>query len=114
MRTIPRVPFAIEYHDEKKHGFTQTTADDDWLNAIAAHKWIVLSHDGLQKNAMAVEAIKQHKIRCFCLEGAQAPVWDKITVLARGYRGICETVSSVKPPYIYRVTRDGKLKQVPI
>lgn len=108
------MPFAVEYHDDKKHGFCQTTQDDEWLDAIAHQKWVVLSHDGLFKNPMAVAAIKQHKIRCFCLEGAQAPVWDKITVLARSYREICNTVSSTKPPYIYRVSRDGKLKQVPI
>ncbi len=114
LQKVPRIPFDIEYHDDKKHGFNETTEDDVWLTAIAPTKWVVLSHDRLQHNAMAVAAIKHYKIRCFCLEGAQSPVWDKITVLARGYRDICETVSSVKPPYIYRVARSGKLTKIAI
>jgi hypothetical protein len=110
---VPRIPFGVEYHDDKKHGFSDNTPDDEWLAKIAHTGWIVLSHDNLHKNAMAVAAIKQHRLKCFCLEGAQAPVWDKITVLARGYRGICDTVSSVKAPYIYRVARaSGKLTRI--
>lgn len=112
LSAIPGVPFAVEYHDDKKHGFSQTTQDEVWLAAIASQRWVVLSHDGLHKNAMAVAAIKQHKLMCFCLEGAQMPIWEKLTILARNYRGICETVSSVKPPYIFLVSAKGRIRRV--
>jgi len=111
---IPKTPFVVEYYFEKKHGFDDTTEDDVWLTAIAGDKWVALSHDKLYKNPMAVAAIKQHRIRCFCLEGGDAPIWDKITVLARGFQGIREAVGSERPPYIYLVSRAGKLKRIDI
>lgn len=114
LKKIPKTPFVVEFYFEKKHGFGDTTEDDVWLADIAGHQWVALSHDKLYKNPMAVAAIKQHRIRCFCLEGAEAPVWDKITVLARGFKEIRETVNSVKPPYVFHVSRAGKLKRIVI
>lgn len=105
-----QTPFEIEFHDDKKHGFNETTSDDEWLNVIGQHKWVVLSHDKrFHKDSMAIEAVRQHKVACFYIDGGSLKSWDKLVLFCRCYIRIREIVKRTKPPYIYRVTHQGRV-----
>lgn len=100
-----RAPFDIEFHDDKKHGFSQAEEDDKWLSEVAKKKWIVISHDRrFHKNSLAMEAVKQHGGRVFYLDGGSSVSWDKLRRFAFAYKRIVAIASQQKAPFIYRVT----------
>ncbi|HEX3367625.1 hypothetical protein [Phenylobacterium sp.] len=103
-----KTPFDIEFHDDKKHGFKDETPDDEWLAAVGKRKWVVLSHDKrFHKDSMAMEAVKQHKVACFYVDGGSLTSWGKLVLFCRCYIRIRTIVKETKAPYIYRVTHRG-------
>ena len=72
--------------------FTQTTPDDEWLAKVGAERWIVFSHDRkFHKRLPQRTAIKQHKVGCFYLWGAN------VEILAQNHRSCVDTqYSSVR------------------
>lgn len=109
LRKIP-TPFVIEYHDEKKHNFHSQMPDDEWLAVVGKQKWVVLSHDKrFHKDSMAALAVKQHKVACFYMDGGQLRTWDKMVLFGRCYLRVRDIVKQTKPPYIYRITHQGRV-----
>lgn len=110
-------PFAVEFHHDpgNKFKFTQTTPDDEWLAKVGAEGWIVFSHDRkFHKRLPERTAIKQHKVGCFYLWGANDGIWFKTHCFMRGYDNIARCVATTPKPFIYSVARDGQVKQVRI
>lgn len=105
-----RAPFGVEFHDDKKHGFKHATPDDEWLAAVCAKKWIVVSHDKrFHSDSLAMEAVRQHAGRVFYLDGGSSVGWDKLRRFVVAYRRICAIVEREKAPFIYRVTYADKI-----
>lgn len=103
-----RPPFAVESH--YKQGFADEMPDDEWLTIVGKKGWIVLSHDAkFHREAPALEAIRQHKVACFYLWGAQVPVWNKVGHLTAVYPKIRNVTNREKRPYIYRATENNRL-----
>ena len=103
-------PFIVEFHDEKKHGFHDETPDDEWLAYVGQQKWVVLSHDKrFHKDSMAIEAVRQHKVACFYVDGAQLKSWDKLVLFARCFIRVRDIVKRTRAPYIYRITHQGRV-----
>jgi hypothetical protein len=70
-------PFKVESHYKPK--LRDDTPDDEWLSLVGENGWTVISHDcRFHKESPALEAIKQFKIKCFYLWGAQVPVWTRL------------------------------------
>lgn len=89
--------------------FKHDMPDDEWLAIIGRKGWIVISHDGKwHREEAPLAAIKQHKIPCFYLWGAQIPIWEKISLLSKVYPKIRKTVASEKKPFIYRFNQHGR------
>lgn len=110
LRKGKRLPFVVEYHDEKKHGFQQETPDDEWLAIVGRQKWVVLSLDKrFHKDSMAMEAVHQHKVACFYIDGGNYTPWERLILFARGYGRIREIIKTERPPYIYRLTHRGRV-----
>jgi len=106
-------PFAVEYHDDPKHGFTDTTPDDEWLGVVCSNKWVVISHDKrFHQDGLAVASVKQHGGKVFYLFGGSLPTWDKLRVFAQAYIRMRDIARREKPPFIYRVTASNRVLQV--
>jgi len=106
-------PFSVEYHHSKKNNFSQTMADDIWLEICGKNKWIVFSHD--QKfHTILVEAmaIKQHNVAAFYLPGANATTWEKLSYFVRAFPRILEIVKTDQAPYIYRVHPTTRIEKI--
>lgn len=102
----------IEHHAAH---FPQDEKDDKWLEHAGRWGWVVLSHDRkfhLLDNEKA--AIKQYKVGCFYLWGANATTWDKMKVFARAYDRIIDLATKTPTPYIFDVRKDGRIVRVPI
>lgn len=105
-----RAPFVIEYHDDRAHGFAQDEDDDQWLAAVSAKGWIVISHDKrFHTDSLAIEAVRQHNGRVFYLDGGSSVKWDKLRRFAVAYKRLREIADNQPAPFIYRVTYADKV-----
>ena len=58
--------------------------------------------------------LKQYAIGCFYLWGAEAPAWESFRLFARAYDRIVERAQTTPRPFVYKVTKDGRLLLVPL
>lgn len=106
-----RCPF--EVRDRGGEGFRHNMPDDEWLHQVGPKKWLVVSHDAKwQDESPAAAAIKQHKIGCFYLYGANSLAFFKLGGLAHNYNKIVKVVGTEKRPFIYRITSRNSLKKL--
>lgn len=104
-------PFNVE--DPWKMGFRDDMEDDEWLSVIGPKKWIVCSHDKKwQDESLAVAAIKQHKIGCFYLYGANSQNFFKVGSLAYNFHKVQSVLGKQKRPFIYTISSRNRLRRV--
>lgn len=101
-------PFSVQSHFKEQ--FADEMDDDEWLAIVGRKRWVVLSHDAkFHKLPAELEAVKQHKISCFYLWGAQMPTWYKIAHLSAVFPKISKIVNSERRPYIYRTNQQNRV-----
>lgn len=104
------IPIEVHYHQEH---FPMHEQDDNWLGTVGQLQWTVIGHDSrYHRRPTELSAIKQYKIGCFYLWGAEATRWEKLRCFARAYDGIIEAEANTTKPFIYRVTRMGLLRSI--
>jgi hypothetical protein len=87
--------------------------DDEWLHKVGSRGWVVISHDAKwHLEPAAIQAIRQHKIRCFYLYGANSLMFFKVKALAHNWEKISARIRQQKGPFIYRVSRFNRLNKV--
>jgi hypothetical protein len=108
-----RPPFLVEYHGNKGNRFKQDISDDKWLSAVGSKGWIAFSHDRKwHYEQPAIEAIRQHKIGCFYLPGANDDTWTKLHMFMRAHHRIMELAANAEKPFIFHLTALNKIEQV--
>ena len=108
-----RPPFNVEFHGNKNNKFKQNTPDDKWLSVVGQKEWIVFSHDRkFHTDTVAIKAIRQHKIGCFYICGANRNTWEKLISFVRGYHRIVVLAKSTERPYIFHLTELNRLEKV--
>lgn len=116
-KALHELHFDRQFHEMHYHQelFAMDASDDDWLPKIGRWGWTVIGHDS-QHHAQEAEisAIKQYNIGCFYLWGAESKRWEKMQCLARAYDKIVQAEMTTSRPFIYRITRAGLLRVVPI
>ena len=106
-------PFITEWQHSSTLRFNQTMRDDDWLEVCGKRKWIAFSHDRkFHSIDVEAEAIRQHKVACFCLCGANSETFDKLRYFVSAYPRIAEIARSETPPYLFRIQKTGRFTQV--
>lgn len=103
-----------ELHYHQQH-FPMNETDDVWLPQVGQRGWTVIGHDSqhhIQENE--ISAIKQYNIGCFYLWGAEAKRWEKMQCFAKAYERIIQAEMKTPRPFIYRVTKAGLLRLIPI
>jgi hypothetical protein len=117
LRTL-KVPLAGIHHYLERFPLSDNLpegGDDRWLSEVGKWGWVVISQDyHLHERENERYALKQHNIGCFYLWGAEAPKWEIMRCFARAYDKIIEAADNTPRPYIYRVSRMGKLIPQPI
>jgi hypothetical protein len=105
----------VEWHHNPNNRFDHDTQDDEWLNVVGPKNWIVFGHDQKWHDELANrEAIKQHKVGCFYLWGAQSKTWDKLSCFMRASGTIQTLAVSTPKPFIFQVTYNARLVRIPI
>jgi hypothetical protein len=104
-------PFQVRWHEGE--GFRQDLEDDKWLHQVGSKKWVVISHDAKwHREPSAIEAIRQHKIKCFYLYGASSQMFFKLGALSHNWRKIRGKITSENGPFIYRISIYNRLSKV--
>lgn len=97
--------------------FAADESDDKWLEFVGNHGWIVFSQDRkFHRDGYENEmyAIKQFKVGCFYLWGATAQTHEKAIVFLKAYDKILHAIKNTPKPFIFDITKSGKLVRVPI
>ena len=104
-------PFEVKWHQGEK--FADKMPDDEWLDIVGSKGWIVISHDAKwHTEAAAIEAIRQHKVKCFYLYGANSLMFFKVKSLTHKWEKIVSKIKSEKGPFIYRVSKSNRLGKI--
>lgn len=107
-----RPPFKVEYHDGKK--FPKDMKDDEWLAIAGKNNWVVFSHDQkFHSETTESFAVRQFKVRCFYLYGANLKTWDKITLFIKAYPRIMERLAKKqREPLIFNIGKSGRIQNI--
>lgn len=104
-------PFQVRWHQGER--FSQGLEDDKWLHEVGSKNWVVISHDAKwHREPAAIEAIKQHRIKCFYLYGANSLMFFKLGSLSHNWPKIQAKIKNEKGPFIYRVSVHNRLSKV--
>ena len=91
--------------------------DDVWLSYVGAKNWIVFTQDEKFHKAgyeNELSAIKQFNIGCFYMWGACALPCEKAHVLFKAKNDVIKAIETTPRPFIYKITKQGKLVAIKI
>lgn len=97
--------------------FGHDEPDDAWLGFVGERGWLVLTQDrkfhrsGYENE---LSAIKQYRVGCFYLWGAEATTWEKMRAFARAFDNVVRAARETARPFIFDVSRTGRLAAIPI
>ena len=109
--------FHRQFHEMHYHQqlFAINEVDDVWMPQVGQCGWTIVGHDSQHHTQQSeVSAIKQYSIGCFYLWGSEAKRWEKMQCFAKAYERIVEAENHTPKPFIFRITRNGLLRQVQI
>lgn len=95
----------VETHDQH---YPPNTRDVEWLQAVGAKRWVVLSQDqNITRNPLEQKALLDARVAFFGLSRGDAPGRDKAVSLASAVDGIRRALRRFEVPLIATVSRDG-------
>ena len=98
---------AAEAHQDH---FAQDAPDDEWLAAVSARGWIVLTNDKrIRFNQAERQALLTHGVGCFVFTSGSRTRWDQLRILGRAWDRIQEAIETTPRPFIYSVHADSSL-----
>jgi hypothetical protein len=102
----------VEYHELY---FDPLEYDDVWLPQVGDRGWFVIGQDySYHERRSELAAIQTHGVGVFYLWGSEAPKWESLRALARGYDNILRVAATVDRPFVYRVHKHGGIQEVPL
>ena len=113
----PRRQLAMRATKRLKNLFAPGEKDDSWLTFVGEKGWIVLTQDRkFHKEGFENElsAIKQFRVGCFYIWGAEATKWEKLRAFCRAFDNVKRAIENTPRPFIFDVTKAGKLRQITI
>ena len=109
---VLRMPTPVEY---LQNHFLTDAQDDEWMPVVGSRGWILIGHDSMHhRRSPERSAIQEYEMGCFYLWGAQARRWEKMRCFLNAYERILEAIDTTPKPFIYRITRAGRLEFVTI
>ena len=84
-----------------------------WLEDVGELGWFVISQDRrLHRRARERAALMRYNVGCFYLWGANASKWDTFRCFSLAYDRIVEAMNNATRPFLYRIYKDGTLRQI--
>ena len=109
---VLRLPTAVEFLQDHFPGDTQ---DDVWMPVVGSQGWILIGHDRMHhRRDPENSAIRDYRMGCFYIWGAQARRWEKMRCFLNAYERMLDAISTTPRPFIYRINRFSSLEAVTI
>lgn len=90
--------------------FEQGTPDDQWVPAVAARGWVLLTLDArLRYNRLEQDAIREHGLAVFVLVSGKSHE-EKATNFLRALPRIRRLLLRQAPPFIAKVLANGEVR----
>ena len=80
--------------------------DGGWLSEVGKWGWVVITHDPF--TPAEKERLYGAGVRCFVLDGANAPAWEKMRILSAAWPMMAYVMENEPPPYIWRLLPSGR------
>lgn len=88
--------------------FREGTEDTEWLTALGARGWVVLTKDrAMRRRAAELEALRAAGLRVFALTAAHLSGPATAEAFVRALRRIAGLCQARRPPFIAAVTASG-------
>jgi predicted nuclease of predicted toxin-antitoxin system len=100
----------VEVHDDH---FPSDATDEDWLRAVGAKGWIVLTKDRrIRYRPNEIAALKEAKVVAVVLVAGNLIGAEMADLFVKTLRKIERIAGSATPPAVFTFGRDRKLKSV--
>ena len=100
----------VEVHDAH---FPANAADEDWLRAVGAKGWIVLTKDSkIRYRPNEIAALKEAEVVAVVLIAGNLIGPEMADLFVKTLRKIERVAGSAKPPALFTFGRDKRLKPV--
>lgn len=94
--------------------FSSWTKDSEWLPIAGDNGWLVILRDKrIRTRAEERQMIIEHGVGAFVINQGRDPTrWEYLKLLASTLDDMIELFQSTPRPFIYTVSREGRLNQV--
>jgi PIN like domain len=97
----------LEVHADR---FQQGTPDEEWLKAVAAQGWVLLTLDArLRYNRLERDTIMRHGLAAFVLVGGKTH-GEKAETFLRAFSRVLRFLQRHPPPFIAKIYASGKVE----
>ena len=102
--------WAVETHDDH---FPQDMKDPELLPAVAARGWVFLTQDWhIRYRAAEARAWREAELKVIVLATGSLTAEETVEILEKARTRIERTAARQDAPFVYRVAKDGSLRQV--
>lgn len=93
--------------------FARGTTDEIWLSEAGRHGWVVLTRDQrIRYRQLERISLEAAKVRAFVFTGGNVRMADTAAILVHALPAIERIARRELPPFIYNITKAGKLNRV--
>lgn len=110
-RALRAVGVPVVLHiDRYPSADVESIPDDVWIAEATAHDEVILTRDGrIRRMSAELAAVVAAEARCFVLETGNATPIDYLRAVMAAWPRMNEIVASETPPFMYGISRSGRL-----
>lgn len=91
----------------------QDAPDEEWLEFVGKEGMVLISRDRMiRKRAGEFLALRRHRVGAFFLTGKGVGKWGEIRQLIVAWENIKDHATRTRTPYVFQVSRHGKISRV--
>ncbi|MGB3614160.1 MAG: hypothetical protein WBA10_10225 [Elainellaceae cyanobacterium] len=106
-QALRNLNIAVEVHDDH---FAKNALDVDWLPAVGARGWIVLTKDGrIGKRTLERMAVANANVKMFVLASQNLSGADTVAAFTKAVATMQRFTRDNPAPFIAKVYRDGRV-----
>lgn len=93
--------------------FPRGTPDETWLTEAGKNGWVVLTRDQrIRYRQLEKVSLQAANVRAFVFTGGNVRMVDTAAILVSALPSIEEIARREPPPFIYNITKAGKLNRI--
>jgi predicted nuclease of predicted toxin-antitoxin system len=102
----------VEVHDDH---FAQDARDEEWLSAVGARGWVVLTKDQrIRYRTLEKTALLGSRVRAFVLVGKDLRADEMAAIFIRALPSMTGLLERTREPFIARITRGAQVQMMEV